>query len=205
MEKLKHTAPPASPSCSSVEQDSNAASLEVLRTSHPGNSRHTGKVSSSAPPPVVLVTGHRVGTAEAPEPVAMETELEDEADELKGVSAAPTDGSPSLSSPPPLLPAPAKTSPCPLPPASSIAAAPPSSSRLPPHVPVISLGHSKPPLPPLTALHPIPILIHGDVHRSQQAALSLAGPAPSGWFGGPGGPPAAPPGQYLPAHAFLTR
>ncbi|XP_037553782.1 T-cell acute lymphocytic leukemia protein 1 homolog [Nematolebias whitei] len=238
MEKLKHTAPPASPhqlpcpaspssssasssSCRSVEQhsplqDSDSASLELRRTSHPVKSRHTGKVSTSAQPPIILVTSHQDGTADAPEPVAMETVLENEADKLKITSAAPTDGSPSLSSPPPLLPAPAKTSPCSLTPPSFITAAPlSSSSPLPPHIPVISLGHSKPPLPlpntPLTALHPIPNLRHGphgDARRSQQSALSTVGPVPSGLFGGPGGP-SAPLGpllaqQYLSAHTFLT-
>uniref|UniRef100_H3BXI7 Stem cell protein n=1 Tax=Tetraodon nigroviridis TaxID=99883 RepID=H3BXI7_TETNG len=75
------------------------------------------------------------------------------------------DRSPNLSSPPPLLPAPAKTPPRPFPPTASTASLPLSSasSPLPPHVPVISLGHSKPPLPltgtPLTALHPILLLL----------------------------------------------
>ncbi|CAL1601582.1 unnamed protein product [Knipowitschia caucasica] len=65
------------------------------------------------------------------------------------------------SSPPPLLPAPNKTSPSEL----------PSSSPLPPHIPVISLGHTKPPLP-LTTLHPIPTLLHADPRRAQGAASS---------------------------------
>ncbi|XP_017285916.1 protein lyl-1 [Kryptolebias marmoratus] len=246
MEKLKLSAPPASPhelprpaspssssssasppSCASVEQHSplqtsNSAPSNVITTSHPGKSRHTENVSTSAQPPIILtavLSNHQVGTTDAPEPVVMETEQENEADKLRSTSAAPTDGSPSLSSPPPLLPAPAKTSPCPLPPPTSTAAAPSSSSSsspLPPHIPVISLGHSKPPLPlpntPLTALHPIPNLIHGplgDIRRGQPSVLSMVGPVSSGLSGGPGGPSAVPSGpllaqQYLPAPPFLT-
>ncbi|XP_061586329.1 protein lyl-1 isoform X2 [Cololabis saira] len=134
----------------------------------------------------------------------------------KSTAVASTNGSPTLSSPPPLLPAPAKTSPCPLPTSTSTAAFPSSSSStLLPHIPVISLSHSKPPLPlpntPLTALHPIPNLIHGDVRRGQQTCLPMLSPgAPGlpGGPGGPGGPSAASPGlllaqQYMPAHPFL--
>lgn len=93
-------------------------------------------------------------------------------------------------SPPPLLPAPIKTSPlCP---------EPPSSSPLPPHIPVISLGHSKPPLPlpnlPLTTLHPIPNLLPG---RAQGAAPGLSN-------GGGPSPGALMPHQYTPPHSYFT-
>lgn len=87
---------------------------------------------------------------------------------------------------------------------------PPTSSPapLPPNIPVISLAHSKPPLPPipipaaqLTALHPIPTVPHGpgELRLAQLAALS-------------GGPTAmVPPSrallhhQYLPGHPLLNR
>lgn len=93
------------------------------------------------------------------------------------------------SSPPPLLPAPIKTSPpCP---------ERPSPSPLPPHIPVISLGHSKPPLPlpnmPLTTLHPIPNLLPG---RTQGAPGLSNGGGPS--------PGALMPQQYTPPHGFFT-
>ncbi|AWP05776.1 putative T-cell acute lymphocytic leukemia protein 1-like [Scophthalmus maximus] len=77
-------------------------------------------------------------------------------------------------------------------------------------------ANSKPPLPlphtPLTALHPIPSLLHGhhgDIRRSQQTCLTMASPGGPGISGGPGGPSAPSPGlllpqQYLPAHPFFT-
>ncbi|KAK7929972.1 hypothetical protein WMY93_006367 [Mugilogobius chulae] len=94
------------------------------------------------------------------------------------------------SSPPPLLPAPIKTSPLPS-----------SSSPLPPHIPVISLGHTKPPLP-LTTLHPIPNLLsglHTDPRRAQGAGPGLSN----------GGPPGGSTGaliaqQYTPVHSYFT-
>ncbi|XP_051985839.1 protein lyl-1 isoform X2 [Xyrauchen texanus] len=63
-----------------------------------------------------------------------------------------------------------------------------SSMALPPNVPVISLGHSKPPLPPLplltpplTALHPAPPLPRGpaELRLAQLSSLSAVGPAPA--------------------------
>ncbi|XP_062852999.1 T-cell acute lymphocytic leukemia protein 1 [Trichomycterus rosablanca] len=81
------------------------------------------------------------------------------------------------------------------------------TTSLPPNIPVISLAHSKPPLPPiplpatqLTALHPIPTIPHGpgELRLAQLASLS-------------GGPTATapPPGallshQYLPGHPLLS-
>uniref|UniRef100_A0A1A8EWI5 Stem cell protein n=1 Tax=Nothobranchius korthausae TaxID=1143690 RepID=A0A1A8EWI5_9TELE len=251
MEKLKHSAPLASPpdlprptsssslsspasspSCASTQQHSPlpnlaSASSDDKNSSHPADeTRKTQQtnMTSSAQPPIILttvVTSHQAGPADAPDPVIVETEQEEE--EVEGLrelkfpsSCAPrTDGSPGLSSPPPLLPAPAKTSPCPLPPPASSTAAPlsSSSSPLPPYIPVISLGHSKPHLPltstPLTALHPIPNLLHGalgEIRRSQPSSLSMVG---AGAAGLPEGPSAASSGlllaqQYLPAHPFLT-
>uniref|UniRef100_A0A1A8PQ01 Stem cell protein n=1 Tax=Nothobranchius rachovii TaxID=451742 RepID=A0A1A8PQ01_9TELE len=251
MEKLKHSAPLASPpdlprptsssslsspasspSCASTQQHSPlqnlaSASSDDKKSSHPTDeTRKTQQtnMTSSAQPPIILttvVTSHQAGPADAPDPVIVETAQEEE--EVEGLrelkfpsSCAPrTDGSPGLSSPPPLLPAPAKTSPCPLPPQASATAAPlsSSSSPLPAYIPVISLGHSKPHLPltstPLTALHPIPNLIHGalgEIRRSQLSSLSMVG---AGAAGLPEGPSAASSGlllaqQYLPAHPFLT-
>ncbi|KAF4080121.1 hypothetical protein AMELA_G00166890 [Ameiurus melas] len=90
-----------------------------------------------------------------------------------------------------------------------VLSSPPSSSSapLPPNIPVISLAHSKPPLPPipmpaaqLTALHPIPTVPHGpgELRLAQLAAFS-------------GGPTATvPPArallthQYLPGHPLLN-
>ncbi|KAM4749752.1 uncharacterized protein lyl1 isoform 2-T2 [Anableps anableps] len=215
MEKLKHSAPPASPpdllcpasssspssstssqSCASVEPHSPSASLDPIRSPHLKNKTGlTEHVNTSTP-------------AMIRSPIILTTVL----------TSHHAEGSPTLSSPPPLLPAPAKTSPCPLPPATSTTAVPSSSSPspLPPHIPVISLGHSKPPLPlpntPLTALHPIPSLIHGlhrDIRRSQQSYLSMIGPGASGISESLGGPSTGPSGsllaqQYLPSHPFLT-
>ncbi|KAI3353293.1 hypothetical protein L3Q82_019836 [Scortum barcoo] len=170
------------------------------------------------------LTSRHADTAAAPEPIVMETEEEEEEEEGKEKRGGPTgatapassaNGSPTLSSPPPLLPAPAKTSPCPLlPPASTSSYSSSSqSSPLPPHIPVISLGHSKPPLPlpstPLTALHPIPNLLHGphgDIRRSQLAGLPVASPAASVGSGGASDPSPGPllPQQYLTAHPFFS-
>ncbi|XP_060774850.1 T-cell acute lymphocytic leukemia protein 1 homolog [Neoarius graeffei] len=86
---------------------------------------------------------------------------------------------------------------------------PPSSSPapLPPNIPVISLAHSKPPLPPipmpatqLTTLHPIPTVPHGpgEFRLAQLAALSGGSTATV--------PPtrALLPHQYLPGHPLLN-
>lgn len=145
-----------------------------------------------------------------PDPVAVETEVAVGLGAGEGSPRAPAGSAggswPALSSPPPpLLPAPAKTSPCPpAAPASSSASLPPSSSPspLPPHIPVISLGHSKPPLPlsstPLTALHPIPSLLERrpaqlPCHPGAAAGTSTT-PSPGPLF----------PQQYLPPHPFFT-
>ncbi|KAM9483715.1 uncharacterized protein lyl1 [Clarias gariepinus] len=90
-----------------------------------------------------------------------------------------------------------------------VLSSPPSTSPapLPPNIPVISLAHSKPPLPPipmpaaqLTALHPIPTLAHGpgELRLAQLAALS----------GGPMATVPTPRGllthQYLSGHPLLN-
>ncbi|KAI5108798.1 protein lyl-1-like isoform X6 [Silurus meridionalis] len=90
-----------------------------------------------------------------------------------------------------------------------VLSSPPSSSPapLPPNIPVISLAHSKPPLPPipmlgpqLTALHPIPTVPHGpgEIRLAQLAALSGSPTATA--------PPprALLPHQYLPGHSLLN-
>ncbi|GAA6230252.1 T-cell acute lymphocytic leukemia protein 1-like [Lates japonicus] len=230
----------SSPTCTSTEQRSppenqTSASLDAVSSSHPANKTgHKGHTDVPTADSVqtsitttTALTNHHADKAAAPEPIVMETEQEPE--EKQGgpvttttttstASAASANRSPTLSSPPPLLPAPAKTSPCPVPPPTSTSSFPASSSSspLPPHIPVISLGHSKPPLPlpstPLTALHPIPSLLHGphgDIRRSQQSCLPVASPGGPRTSGGPGGPSAPSPGpllpqQYLPAHPFFT-
>ncbi|XP_029707100.1 protein lyl-1 [Takifugu rubripes] len=168
----------------------------------------------SLSPPPGLNTQH-TGTDQAPVPAAMDADEEEDKPGGPTCAGAQTDGSPAPSSPPPLLPAPAKTTPCPVPLTTATASLPLSSpsSALPPHIPVISLGHSKPPLPltstPLTALHPIPHLLHGphgDLNRTQLACLPVAHPGSSV---GPAGPPAASPGplfpqQYLSAHPLFS-
>ncbi|XP_063332527.1 T-cell acute lymphocytic leukemia protein 1 homolog [Pelmatolapia mariae] len=226
----------SSPSCASMEHSSplysqQSASLDAIGSPQPTNKTgHKGHTDVPTPgstqaliTPNTVLTNHQADTTAAPEPIAMETEEEEDEEKLGGpksttAPAASANGSPTLSSPPPLLPAPAKTSPCPLPPPTSTAAFPSSSSSspLPPHIPVISLGHSKPPLPlpntPLTALHPIPNLLHGshgDIRRGHLNCLPVVSPGASGSTGGPVGPTAASPGpllphQYLPGHPFFT-
>lgn len=224
-----------SPSCAAVEQHSppqnqTLASSEAIgslpranKAGHKGLTDVTaaGSIQSTITTTTEL-THHRADTAGAPE--ATITEVKDEQEEKQGgrettttPPAASANRSPTLSSPPPLLPAPAKTSsPCPLPTPTSTPSfqSSSSSSPLPPHIPVISLGHSKPPLPlpntPLTALHPIPNLLHrphGDLCRSQLTCLPVASPGGPGAPGGPGVPtvPSSAtliPQQYLPVHSF---
>uniref|UniRef100_G3Q783 Stem cell protein n=1 Tax=Gasterosteus aculeatus TaxID=69293 RepID=G3Q783_GASAC len=122
---------------------------------------------------------------------------------------ASANGSPTLSSPPPLLPAPAKASVASV---ASVASFPPCSlsSPLPPHIPVISLGHSKPPLrlpnTPLTALHPIPNLRHGprgDLRGGQRPYLPVANLGASGGSSTPS-PAHLLHQQYLSPHPFFT-
>ncbi|XP_076026500.1 uncharacterized protein lyl1 [Genypterus blacodes] len=171
----------------------------ISRPRSANETEHRGHMDEPAATTPTLFTNHKVDTAATPEPIVMDT-----GEEKLGRS-------PTLSSPPPLLPAPAKTSPCLLlpPPASqpSSSSSSPTAAPLPPHIPVISLGHSKPPLPlpntPLTALHPIPHLLHGDLRRTQLSAQLTGGP------GGPGGPSAVSPGpmlphQYLPPHPLYS-
>nr|XP_019939338.1 PREDICTED: max-binding protein MNT-like isoform X1 [Paralichthys olivaceus] len=215
----------SSPTCVSVEQHSSSENQTSVISS-PCPAEKTGPKGHTDVPNTVSIqssittttalTNHCKDKAAERELIIMETKQEQEERQEGGKSttapAATFNRSPTLSSPPPLLPAPAKTSPCPIPPPASVSSSS-SSSPLPPHIPVISLGHSKPPRPlpntPLTALHPIPSLLHrphGDIRRGQQTCLTVActgGPAISG------GPSAHSPGpllpqQYLPAHPFFS-
>ncbi|XP_045904276.1 protein lyl-1 isoform X2 [Micropterus dolomieu] len=221
----------SSPSCASVEQNSplqNKTFSDAISSPHLANKKeHKGHTyvptAASIPSPTATTTAlniHLTDTAAPPEPIVMETEEEEKrgGPTTTAGPAASANGSPTVSSPPPLLPAPAKTSPCPLRPLASNASFPTSSSPspLPPHIPVISLGHSKPLLPlsntPLTALHPIPNLLHGphgDLRRSQLTCLPVASPAASGAPVGSVGPSTPSPGpllpqHYMPAHPFFT-
>ncbi|XP_042341329.1 T-cell acute lymphocytic leukemia protein 1 homolog isoform X2 [Plectropomus leopardus] len=216
----------SSPSSASMEthsplQSKTTVTSDAISTPRPANKTghkgHTDVPSAgSIQSPIAkttVSTSHNADEAAAPEPIVMETEEKEEEEKRErpkstAAHAASANGSPTLSSPPPLLPAPAKTSPCPLPPPTSTVSS--SPSPLPPHIPVISLGHSKPPLPlpntPLTALHPIPNLLHGphgDLRRSQLAGLPVTSPGASG---GPSAPSQGPllPQQYLSAHPFFT-
>ncbi|KAJ4945292.1 hypothetical protein JOQ06_013819 [Pogonophryne albipinna] len=227
MEKMNPTGPPASPpdpprrpssssssaasspSCASVEQHSplqqTLAPSSANKNGHTGHTDVPSSGSIHSPISTTTLTSRPADTAAAPEPIVMETEEEEE-EKRRGpksttAPAISTNRSPTLSSPPPLLPAPFKTSSGPLPPPTSTVSS--LSSPLPPHIPVISLGHSKPPLPlpntPLTALHPIPNLLHrphGDLRRSQLTCSS----------GGPSAPSPGPllPQQYLSAHPFFA-
>ncbi|XP_059195009.1 T-cell acute lymphocytic leukemia protein 1 isoform X2 [Centropristis striata] len=228
----------SSPSCASIEQHSplqnkTPASSDAISSPRPANKAghkgHTDVPSAglilSPNATTAALTSRHADTTAAPEPIAMETKEEEE--EKRGgpknttAPAGSTNGSPTLSSPPPLLPVPAKTSPCPRPPPPTSTVSVSSSllsSPLPPHIPVISLGHSKPPLPlplpstPLTALHPIPNLLHGphgELRRSQLTCLPVTSPGAAGSSVAAGGPSAPSPGpllpqQYLSAHPFFT-
>ncbi|TNN83631.1 Protein lyl-1 [Liparis tanakae] len=230
MEKLHLTGPPASPpdlprpfssssssvasspSCVPVEHGGlllrkTAASSDAIRSPCPA--KEAGHEGRTDIPTAMALTGHHADSVASPEPIVMETGKEEKRGGPKSTTA---NGSPTLSSPPPLLPAPAKSSTFPVPPLTSKASFSlfSSSSPLPPHIPVISLGHSKPPLPlhntPLTALHPIPNLLHGphgDLRRGQRSCLPSVGLAASG---GPSAPSLGPllPQQYLSAHPFFT-
>ncbi|XP_066519717.1 protein lyl-1 [Hoplias malabaricus] len=84
----------------------------------------------------------------------------------------------------------------------------PSPAPLPPNIPVISLAHSKPPLPHipmpaphLTALHPIPTLPHGPGELRLAQLASLSGVSPTASVPTPG---ALLPHQYLPGHPLLS-
>lgn len=242
MEKLDSTVTPASPldlpcRSSSSSSSSEASSpdcagqigqhspLQRRTSAHASSQRDSGTedrgcVDSPASSPVTEVKGQHAEMDATPAPAAMDTDEEEEAQggpASTAAQAASGNRSSNLSSPPPLLPAPAKTPPCPVPPTTSTASLPPSSSSsspLPPHIPVISLGHSKPPLPlggtPLTALHPIPNLFHGphgDLRRSQMTCLPVGHPGSSAGSGGPPAPSLGPlfPQPYLSAHPLFPR
>ncbi|XP_074540450.1 uncharacterized protein lyl1 [Halichoeres trimaculatus] len=206
----------------SLPQNKTPTSPDAISTPLSANTPHNGDADIPAATTTRAFTNQLTDTppAAAPEPSFMETK--EEVDEKQGersttsTPAAPANRSPSLSSPPPLLPAPAKTSLCPLPPppSSSSSSSFPLLSPLPPHIPVISLGHSKPPLPlpntPLTALHPIPNLLHGphgELRRSQLTCVPASSP---GGFGGVAEGPlnhsSGPlmPQQYLSSHPFFS-
>lgn len=143
----------------------------------------------------------------------METKEELDEEKQGEGSTTSTPAAPVNTSPPPLLPAPAKTSLCHLPPPPSSSSLP-LFSPLPPHIPVISLGHSKPPLPlpntPLTALHPIPNLLHGphgELRHNQLTCVPVS--SPGGFGGASEGPSNHSPGplmpqQYLSSHLFFS-
>lgn len=217
MEKLNPTGPPvspcdlphpSSPSCDSVEQHSplhnkTLSFKDAISGPRPANKKgHKGHMDVSSP-----------GTLK---PVLMETREDKEEGEKRAGAKSTTapdasaNGSPTLSSPPPLLPAPAKASVASV---ASVASFPPCSlsSPLPPHIPVISLGHSKPPLrlpnTPLTALHPIPNLRHGprgDLRGGQRPYLPVANLGASGGSSTPS-PAHLLHQQYLSPHPFFTR
>ncbi|XP_056136323.1 T-cell acute lymphocytic leukemia protein 1 [Lampris incognitus] len=221
MEKLNPTGLPDSPSdpprpsssssSASTErqnpfQDRPLASPDCLSSPHPANLKELkGETKVSLQTPVTTITAIPSDRADVtPDDIEMEE------GEQGGPSAADADCSPMLSSPPPLLPAPTtvpppvSTAPLPLFSSSSTSSMAP---QIPPHIPVISLGHSKPPLPlpntPLTALHPIPTRLHGphgDPRLTQVNSLPAAGP------GGPSAPSTGPltSHQYLPPHPFFT-
>ncbi|XP_049577066.1 protein lyl-1 [Syngnathus scovelli] len=140
-------------------------------------------------------------TAERIEPVVMETEGHQGGPVTSG---SPTK-SPTIASPPPLLPV--KTNLGPLSPRPSSSTS--SSSSLPSHIPVISLAHSKPPLaipnPPLTALHPIPNKPpHLELRRTQLACLPGNGSGALPGSGGGGGPSMVPQTYLHSAHPFYS-
>ncbi|XP_028829409.1 protein lyl-1 [Denticeps clupeoides] len=117
-------------------------------------------------------------------PERAETTSKDEENDLRPNSSPTPKGLPSLPEQPTA-------------PTTTLSSTP--STPLPPNIPVISLGHSKPPIahipppsPHLTTLHPIPSASHRDVRLTQLAAMPGAGP----------GPILHP--QYLPPHPFLS-
>ncbi|XP_041723296.1 T-cell acute lymphocytic leukemia protein 1 homolog [Coregonus clupeaformis] len=227
MEKLNppSASPPSDPLSESErlspQQAPSPASLDAsspLPMNKPGSPGDRfvppGPPASPPPPPEppTKLLDHPAATNIEPEPpVAMET------NNAKGgglIHSSPT--APS-SSPPPLLPAPVSTSTTPavLPPSSSSSSSSFSSiAPLPPHIPVISLGHSKPPHPlslpsntPLTTLHPIPTHpYHHDPHHHGGIRLtqltSLSGTRP-GALATPSQGPLLP-HQYLPSHHFFN-
>ncbi|XP_036805179.1 T-cell acute lymphocytic leukemia protein 1 homolog [Oncorhynchus mykiss] len=207
----QQTPSPASLDASSPPPDNEAGS--------PGDRFVPPSPPASPPPPPESPTkllDHPAATNIAPEPpVSMETNNTKGGGFIRSSPKAPS------SSPPPLLPAPVSTSTTPaiLPPSSSSSSSSFSSiAPLPPHIPVISLGHSKPPHPlslpsntPLTTLHPIPnhphhhdpyhhTHHHGAIRLTQLTSLSGTRP------GAPPIPSQGPllPHQYLPSHHFFS-
>ncbi|KAJ8363362.1 hypothetical protein SKAU_G00121930 [Synaphobranchus kaupii] len=175
MEKLE---PPISPAVSDRQSPAQSASPSA-RSPPLSEERTRGGTARSSPsteptPTLTLTHNHHP----AAKPIASQTASQ-------GAGA----GSPSSTPPLLLLPGsdPGRTTP-PLTLSSS-------STPLPPHIPVISLGHSKPPLPlplplptpQLTALHPIPNL-------AQLTSLSSPMSSPGSLL-----PPA-----YLSGHPFLN-
>ncbi|XP_054636362.1 T-cell acute lymphocytic leukemia protein 1 homolog isoform X2 [Dunckerocampus dactyliophorus] len=186
---------PSSPSCASDERHSPLLASSMDST---GDKDAPSPCSVEVPKTTQRTTSANEHT-DTPEPVVMEDQ--------EGPRSKP----PTLCSPPPLLSAPAKASLGSLPPPPSSAAAS-SASPLPPHIPVISLAHSKPPLAipntPLTTLHPIPKKHpHLELRRSHLACFRMS--SSGGSAGSAGGPLAVSPGPmlaqpYLPPHPFFT-
>ncbi|KAG9338787.1 hypothetical protein JZ751_025224 [Albula glossodonta] len=180
MEKLE---PPISPSPSTPSvgdrQSPGQAVSPGAASPSPNEPGAQGGTAQSSP----SETGPAHNHHPAAEPIPVET-------------ASHGEGSPS--STPPLLPP--GSDPAPTPISVSPPLTPSSSTPLPPNIPVISLGHSKPPIPmptpQLTTLHPIPNLPHSpaDVRLAQLTSLSTPVPPP-----GPLLPPA-----YLSGHPFLN-
>lgn len=189
MEKQCSRSTPASPSdltCPSLYGSGglSPSHKETSTLTDPISPQHQDHVSTDE-----QVNVPQTDAAAAPDPTdsAMYAKEEDKRGLRTNSLSAPNG---TCSSPPPLLPAPIKTSPlCP---------EPPSSSPLPPHIPVISLGHSKPPLPlpsmPLTTLHPIPNLLPGRPQGAGPGLSNGVGPSPGALMSQ----------QYAPQHGFFT-
>ncbi|KAM8842290.1 uncharacterized protein lyl1 isoform 1-T10 [Synchiropus picturatus] len=203
MEKSRPSDPPPSPSSFSSSPPS-CASLE--------------KLSPAVSPPVDPVKPSRLSAKRAKKrhrqfPCAKSKQTDHEADQgsaLEPFTPAEQESKQvSVCTPPPLLPAPAKSSASPLQPSPVPISSPSSSSPLPPHIPVISLAHSKPPLPlntHLTTLHPIPMIHspHVDLYRSGLTLLPVG--SSTGSRGSQPSTSSGPmlPQQYLPGHTFFT-
>ncbi|TSK62628.1 Protein lyl-1 [Bagarius yarrelli] len=162
----------------------------ALSMTDPLTPPHTHSPCTSSPAPFNEAETEKGVSTNPGSPVT--SQLTDAANVKEKVTAAKPDTSPSNTSS-----APTSTS------ISTVILSSSSSSSpapLPPNIPVISLAHSKPPLPPmhipaaqLTALHPIPPLTHrpGELRLAQLAVLS-------------GGPPATvPPSRALMPHQYL--
>lgn len=191
MEKVRSSSPPASPSdrpCPSASPCGSGglspSHKEPSTLTDPTSPQHQDRISTDEHLKI-----QQRDTAAAPDPAdtVMDTKEEHKHGQRTNSVSAPNG---TRSSPPPLLPAPMKTSPlCP---------ELPSSSPLPPHIPVISLGHNKPPLPlpsmPLTTLHPIPNLLPGRPQGAGPGHSNGGGPSPGAMM----------PQQYTPPHSFFT-